>query len=176
MAIVAQQTFRLADRLLANPVPTAGRLIKAIGPEGARMLLHHQVSEQNRWYYQAWDTVQLLLAASLFFLLLFASTEGKVNLLLSLIALALVLAELLAVTPEIVAQGRLLDFLPQEIGSAERSKLLVLTSAYTGLELLKDTIALTLTGRLISRSGARSGYARKKVDVIDKANDGNIDR
>ena len=172
MAVLTAQNFRLVDRLLANPAPAAGRLIQSAGPEGARLLLCYQVSEANRWYTENWDTVQLCLAALLFFLLLFGSMEGKLNLLVALLLLLLVLGERLLVAPEIIAQGRLLDFLPPEIGAAERSRLWVLEGAATGLQLGKLGLGLLLAARLLGRSG----YAGKKVNVVDKADYGHIDR
>ena len=172
MAVMTAQNFRLVDRLLANPAPAAGRLIQSAGPEGARLLLRYQASEANRWYAENWDTVQLCMAALMFFLLLFGSMEGKLSLLLALLLLVLVLVQRLLLAPEIVAQGRLLDFLPPEIGAAERRRLWVLEGAATGLQLGKLILGLLLATRLFGRSG----YAGKKVNVVDKADYGHIDR
>ena len=63
---------------------------------------------------------------------------------MALLLLLLVLVERLLVAPEIVAQGRLLDFLPPEIGSAERSRLWVLEGASTGLQIGKLGLGLLL--------------------------------
>ncbi len=172
LAVLTAQSHRLVDRLLANPAPAAGRLIQSAGPEGARLLLRYQVSEANRWYTENWDTVQLCLAALLFFLLLFGSMEGKLNLLAALLLLLLVLVERLVLAPEIIGQGRLLDFLPPEIGAAERSRLLVLQGGATGIQLAKLALGLLLGARLLGRSG----YSGKKVNLVDKADYRHIDR
>jgi hypothetical protein len=151
MAAMTAQNFRLVDRLLANPAPAAARLIQSAGPEGARLLLRYQASEANRWYAGNWDTLQLGLAALLFFLLLFGSQEGKLNLLAAMFLLLLVLGERLLLAPEIIARSRLLDFLPPEIGAAERSRLWVLQSASTGVQMAKLAMGLLLAARLLGR-------------------------
>lgn len=172
MAVMAAQNFRLVDRLLANPAPVAGRLIQSGGAEGARLLLRYQVSELNRWSAENWGSVQLGLAALLFFLLLFGSLEGKLNLLLALLLLLVVLAERLLLTPEMVAQGRLLDFLPPEIGSTERSRLWLLEGASKGIQIGKLGVGLMLAVRLLGRSG----NAGKKVNLADEADHRHVDR
>jgi len=56
MDMVATQNFRSVDRLLATPSPQlAARIPSMGGHNAARMLLLHQVGEQNRWYFETSD-------------------------------------------------------------------------------------------------------------------------
>lgn len=112
MAWVATENFRSVDRLLAKPSPAALLSLKTLGPAGARMLLRYQASEQNRWLFEAWGTVQLIGGSGFFLFLLFGTREGKYPLILVLVMLAVVLLQLFLLTPAMISLGRLVDFLP----------------------------------------------------------------
>src|ERR1700730_11587521 len=64
MILVATQNFRSVDRLLADPRGAAGQIGK-LGRDEARALLRFQVSEQNRWYFESWEKIQLALGLTL---------------------------------------------------------------------------------------------------------------
>src|SRR5438132_8052076 len=112
MAWVATENFRSVDRLLAAPSPAAAIQIQALGREGARSLLRYQVSEQNRWYFEIWESSQLILGAGFFSFLLFGSSEGKFSLLLLLLMFLIVAIQRLFMTPELTSLGRSFDFIP----------------------------------------------------------------
>src|SRR5215468_12375776 len=63
MIMVATQNFRSVDRLLASPAGAAAQVEK-MGAAEARTFLRYQVSEQNRWYFETWEKVQLALGAA----------------------------------------------------------------------------------------------------------------
>src|SRR5947208_11673763 len=64
MILVATQNFRSVDRLLAAPGSAAAQIGK-IGRDEARTFLRFQVSEQNRWYFETWEKIQLALGLAL---------------------------------------------------------------------------------------------------------------
>ena len=64
MILVATQNFRSVDRLLAAPA-SARAPFEKMGHQEARTFLRYQVSEQNRWYFETWETVQLALGLAL---------------------------------------------------------------------------------------------------------------
>src|ERR1700704_4722035 len=64
MIMVATQNFRSVDRLLAAP-GGAGAQIEKMGRDEARAFLRFQVSEQNRWYFETWEKIQLALGVIL---------------------------------------------------------------------------------------------------------------
>ena len=111
MAWVATQNFRGVDRLLDEPNPTAQLEIKALddskefGPGAARMLLRYHASEQNRFYFESWELVQIVLGSLLFFFLLFATREDRFSLTGVLLLLIVVAVQRASLTPEIVTRG-----------------------------------------------------------------------
>src|SRR6266404_9892490 len=79
--MVATQNFRSVDRLLAAP-GSAAPMVEQMGHDAARMFLRYQVSEQNRWYFETWEKIQLALGA-----VLIAALLRQSKILLSLAAL-----------------------------------------------------------------------------------------
>jgi hypothetical protein len=165
MILVATQNFRSVDRLLAAPASAASQIEK-LGRDQARAFLRYQVSEQNRWYFQTWEKIQLALGIALL-----AATFRQSRILLGLAAaiFALLLAERFYLTPEIVRLGRLIDFAPQ---APERSAFWTFHGAYSSIELAKLALGFFLSGRLIF-GGNRIG---DKVDVVDEADHRHINR
>src|SRR5229473_8285647 len=64
MILVATQNFRSVELLLASPAGAAAQ-IDRMGHEEARAFLRYQVSEQNRWYFETWEKIQLALGLAL---------------------------------------------------------------------------------------------------------------
>src|SRR5437879_11211595 len=60
MIMVATQNFRSVDRLLAEP-GRAGAQVERMGHDDARTFLRYQVSEQNRFYFESWEKIQIAL-------------------------------------------------------------------------------------------------------------------
>jgi hypothetical protein len=175
MAYFATENFRGVDRLLAQPNSAAAVEFKTLGPGAARALLRYQVSEQNRRYFTTWEEAQLAVGLFFFFLALF-SKEGKFSLALALGMLLIVVLQRFLLTPQIVSLGREIDFIPPEVSSPTRSRFWVLHGAYSGVELLKWVLGLTLAARLCFKQSPRSGEARQEFDLIDKADHSHINR
>ena len=178
MAWVAWQNRAAVDRLLAQPHPAALLQFKGMGPVAARLLVAWQSEEQTRFYYESWETFQILLGAFLFLFLLFGSHEDKYSLLAALLLIAVTAAQRFWLTPQIVSLGRVSDFVPETVRSLERVKLHVLRTGYSVSEVAKGAIALGFTLRLVvgSRRSSSSQDVRQKLDLIDKANYRHIDR
>jgi hypothetical protein len=152
MDMVVTQNFRSVDRLLAKPAPAAAQLLGKLGPGAPRVLLRHQVSEQNRWYFETWGLIETGLGAALLLILLFGSTEKNFSLLLALLMLLIAIVQRFALTPWMVFLGRIIDWIPIDQPSAERSRFWMLHNAFVGLELLNWALGLLLTARLLFRS------------------------
>jgi hypothetical protein len=170
MAWVAAASFSSVDRLLDRPHAVATLQFKALGRADARLLLRYQVSEQNRRYFQTWETAQIVMGALFLFFVLFLTKEGKISLLLILSMLAVVVVQYLLLTPAMISLGRMIDFLPPNTPSRESSQFWVLHSFYWGVELVKWVLGLALAARLISHRSGRSGNARQEFNLVDKAN------
>ena len=150
MAWVAAESFSSVDRLLARPHPVATAQFKALGRADARLLLRYQVSEQNRWYFETWEAAQIVMGALFFFFVLFATRENKFALFLVLLMIAAVLVQRFLLTPGMISLGRMIDFVPPDAPSGERTQFWVLHSWYWGVELVKWVLGLALAARLIS--------------------------
>ena len=145
MIMVATQNFRSVDRLLAAPGSAAPR-IEQMGREEARTFLRYQVSEQNRWYFETWEKIQLGLGAVL---VLAAMSMRKSFRFVIALMLALLLIERLYLTPEIVRLGRLIDFVPQAASSPERDLFWRYHGAYSAVELIKLALSFFASYRVI---------------------------
>jgi hypothetical protein len=157
MDMVVTQNFLSVDRLLAKPAPPAAQQLDKLGPGDARVLLRHQVSEQNRWYFETWGMLEIPIGVVLLLILLFGSTEKNFSLLLALLMLLIAVVQRFALTPQMVILGRVIDWIPVDQPSSERSRFWMLHNAFVGLELLNWALGLFLTGKLLFRSRKRSG-------------------
>lgn len=161
MIMVAIQNFHSVDRLLADPRGAAEQIVR-MGRDEARTLLRFQVSEQNRWYFETWEKVQLALGLAL---LALTFRQGRLLFWLAAAMFALLMAERFYITPEIVRIGRLIDFAPQ---APERRTFWMFHGAYSAIELAKLALGFFLSGRLI--------FFSRKLDVVDESDHRHIDR
>ena len=171
MAYVATQNFRGVDRLLSRNDPAVTSHLKPLGGQ-ARMVLRYEASEMNRWLFGAWELTQLFCGTVFFVVSLFGSRENKLVLSGILLVLGLVLLQHLVITPELIALGRLIDFVPRDSPSPERQQFWVVHTAYSGIEVVKWLVALVLAGKMIFSWGEQTGrsrHTRRKLDGIDKA-------
>jgi hypothetical protein len=175
MTAVAIENFRLADHLMRSQAPPVAQPVKTMGAHAAHALLRYQAAEQNRWYFQRWEVVQLGVGLILLLVLVFGSSESAFTLLLALFLFILVAVQRFGLTPEITSLGRLLDTLPAA-PAAEQGRFWALHHFYTGVELVKWLVGLFLGVKLIIGSRRRSGRSRREIDLIDKADDRHIDR
>jgi hypothetical protein len=148
MIMVATQNFRSVDRLLAEP-RTGAPIVERMGRDQARTFLRYQVSEQNRWYFETWENIQLGLGAVLVAMAWTKLREPRIFAPLVTLMFGLLLAERFYITPEIVRLGRLIDFVPQAASSPERDTFWRFHGAYSAVELVKLAIGTFLSGRLM---------------------------
>jgi hypothetical protein len=73
-----------------------------------------------------------------------------------LLMLLIAILKRFALTPQIVFLGRIIDWVPIDQPSPERSRFWMLHNAFVGLELLTWVLGFTLTAKLLFRSRKRS--------------------
>jgi|SRR2546426_6292824 len=169
MDLVATQNFRSVDRLLSTPSAQASEHIRAMGGhDAARAFLRYQVSEQNRWYFENWERIQIGLGLLLLLVLLFGSVPDRFAVWLTVLMLAAVLAMHFFLTPEITRLGRSIDFTPQGTPSSERARFWNFHGAYSGAELVKLGLGVALAARLLRRK-KRLEIAGSDVDATYRA-------
>jgi hypothetical protein len=155
MDMVVTQNFRSVDRLLAKPAPSAAQQLEKLEPGDARMLLRHQVSEQNRWYFETWGKIEIALGLVVLLILLFGSTENTFSLMLALLMFLVAIVQRFALTPQMVLLGRAIDWIPIDQPSSERARFWMMHNAFVGLEIMNWALGFCLTAKLLFRSRRR---------------------
>jgi hypothetical protein len=145
MILVATQNFRSVERLLASPAGAAAQ-IDRMGRDETRTFLRYHVSEQNRWYFETWEKIQLALGLAL---LALTFRQDRTSVAVAAIMFTLLLAQRFWITPEIVRIGRLIDFAPQ---APERQTFWMFHNLYSGIELTKLALGFFLSARFVIRS------------------------
>ena len=172
MIMVATQNFRSVDRLLAAP-GRAGAQVETMGHDAARAFLRYQVSEQNRWYFETWEKIQLALGVAVLAALI---RQGRLT-----VGLAAVVAFLIGQLIDITVFHRI------RRATGERHIWLRATGSTAVSQLIDSFVVLYiafvigpqhwpmglfLAGRLIF-GRERIG---NQVDVVDEADHSHIDR
>jgi hypothetical protein len=165
MFLVATHNFQAVDHLLAAPATPATGMIQKLGAAPARMLLRYLSSELNRWYFPVWEWAQIVLLLGL---TAAAAQSGRAARLIPPLLLLLTLLERFAITPEVIRLGRMIDFVPPEASSLERSQFWKLHGAYSALEVVKLLLGIVLSVLLLRRS--------RQFHVVDEADYGHVDR
>ncbi|MDQ6678209.1 MAG: hypothetical protein M3Z09_13045 [Acidobacteriota bacterium] len=149
--LVAVHNFRAVERFMSDPGIRYAEQIHTAGRAETRSLLRHLAAEQNRFYFEQWEWVQLALGLSLLLLFVFGSRPPILSIVLCLAMLIIVLIDRFGLTPQITALGRSLDNLAETAQSGERKVFWVLHNAYSGLELVKLALGFGIAGRMIIR-------------------------
>jgi hypothetical protein len=167
MAWFGARSFQTVDRLMNQSNAGFAMQTKPLGPVGARAILRHEVTEQNRWLFQSWENMQIVIGAFLFCYLLFGTMEGKFTLLLALVMLILAGIQRIGMSPALGVIGGSLDYLPSETVATERAKFWMLHGAYIGVELAKLGIGIIVCTLVLTKSRAVDPLNR--LDMVDKA-------
>jgi hypothetical protein len=165
------------DRLLASGDPTATVRIKMLGPAETTVLLRYEAAELTRHEMGLWQGAQIGLGFFFLCFLLFGTGEGKFSLALSAAMILCVLVQRLFIWPEVVSIGRLTDFLPSGGSAGYHAKLLVMESAFFGVEIAKWVLLIVLAAILIGRGRGRGRSSRTwdKFNMVNKTNDRHVD-
>jgi hypothetical protein len=162
---------RGADRLLVRPGGAVSAQVRNLGYDQTRALLRAEASEQKRWEFETWETIQLVGGTLLFLYLLLGTTERKLGLGLVLAMVLTAAVQRFLITPELAAIENNLLLLSPEAEAARRDTFWMLHSGYYGLETLKLGLGLVLVGKYIA-SGRRSRLddSGDDLDLVDKPN------
>jgi hypothetical protein len=146
VAYIAVQNATTAERLLSAPPPEFAKMIRSLGPDRVTTILQYQGAEQNRYYLDSWERMQLFLGPLLVVLLVFATRVSRIAIALCGTMIVFTAFAHFVLTPEINYIGRSLDFAAGWSGAHKR--VWVLRATYTSLEALKLTLGCVLAGYL----------------------------
>jgi hypothetical protein len=167
------ESTQSVDLLMSNHSAASAPRFKIIGAAESRSLLRYAGEERNRRQLKHWEDIQLIYGAGFFLFLLFGTAEGRFPLGLALAMLCIVLLQHFVFTPELIALGRLADFLPD---AAEAHKRLgVVQNATLGVEIFKWVVGAVLAVALISNQPRRPRDPREQVSLINKPNYRHVD-
>jgi len=172
MDLIAVQNFRSVDRFLGDPGITTIQDVHTLGKAETRVLLRHLAGEQNRFYFEQWEWVELGLGLCLLLILVFGNKPPKVPILLCLAMLGIVLAQRVALTPQIGKLGRVLDFVATPPTNEQTKTFWMLHGIYSGVELLKIGVGIAIAGLLVfRRQPNRQMFAQEsELDKLPPAN------
>jgi hypothetical protein len=173
---VGRVSAHSAELSLSEQNPGVELRVKPLGVKEARLLLHHAAAEEFRSETELWETGQVVLGILFFLYLLFGTREGKLPLVLALMALALVAAQKFALTPNVLSLGRLTDFGTDAADAAYRIRLHVLTAAHAGFEFVKWGCEIAIGVLLIGHRRRQSGNSRQDFYTVDETDHGHIYR
>ncbi len=142
VSVVAAQDFYTIDRLLASQDnETFARMVEEIGPDDSRSLLRYLASELNRLFFQLWNLAQFGIGAAVLWLVLGIPQASRLK--WPLIGMLAVVAFLtIWVTPQIMAVGRGLDFVPRDPEPRNLATFGMLHATYASLEVLKFAVGV----------------------------------
>ena len=149
MWFLAGRSFRTAESVLSHSNPQVAEAARPLAPDRERELVRHVASEINRTIFTAYGWAQIALCALLVFLFVMQVPRDNINLGIAALMLVLALVLAIAITPQIVAIGRGMDFVPRTPPPPEFKRFWMLHGAFTGLDGLKLLAGLVLLGRLI---------------------------
>jgi hypothetical protein len=161
--LLATQNFRTVDRLLKSPPAEAAQAIQNLGQAQAGALLRHAASEQNRSSSEAWEEVQLIWGGVLLLVMLWGKHRDLRGLLPAVLMLATVAVMHWFLTPEIARLGRVVDFIPTDQPSPDRTRLWNFHVAYSTAEAVKLLLGAVQAGVLLLHRKSPSG--RRERDI-----------
>lgn len=151
MWFAAGRSFATVERVLLSQNPQYMRITKTLNPTDTRELLRNLASEINRTFFRVYGWAQVVLGIALIILLLRQTPRDTTALAITGSMLAIVLILTLVVTPQIIALGRSIDFVPRNPPPPEIGRFGILHGAYTGLDGLKLLAGLGLLVRWVVR-------------------------
>ena len=139
VSIVAMQNFYTIDRLLDRPSHAAfTAFVEDAGREDARNVLRYLSSELNRLFFQLWNVAQIGIGGAVLWSVWGLRSPNAARLRWTIVAMLVVVVILtVGITPQILAIGRSIDFVPRDPPPPAVATFGVLHAAYTLLELAK---------------------------------------
>ncbi|HTS66647.1 MAG TPA: hypothetical protein VMH28_31705 [Candidatus Acidoferrales bacterium] len=166
MSWFGARSFATVTDVMNQSNPGFALQTKPLGPAATRTVLRHEVAEMNRWLFQFWESLQLLIGVFFFCYLLFGTMEGKLTLFVALLMLVLAAIQRIAVSPALGGLGASLDYLPAASVAPERAKFWMLHSAYIGMELAKLGLGVIVCALVLRRP--RVVDPLNQLDLVDQ--------
>jgi hypothetical protein len=152
MWFAATGSFGAVRRVLEHPSPQLSDTAKSLTADQARLVMRHTASEINRTYFRGFGWAQVVFGVLLLVLLAGQSPRDPTALAVAAAMVLIVLPLTFYVTPEIIALGRQIDFVPRDPAPPEYARFRTLHAAFTILDGMKLLAGLGLLVRWIWKS------------------------
>jgi hypothetical protein len=163
VALSAPAAFQSVDFSLKSPPPSMLKAVKLLGEPAVHEILRFQVGEANRLMFETWGTVQLILSAAAFILLLFFSTVRRTTLGVSLIMLATAALMKFLLIPRIVETGRTLHTSAPGSAAKAAESFRALHVGFSAFESAVAVLGVLLLALLLrNRRGSRSSSRNRR--------------
>ena len=146
---VTSQSYKNIDRFFASLPPQVAKEVDDVGPEAMRQILRFHASEHNRHVKETWEMMQLGIVAALLATAVLTSHRSRVLVTCAGLMIMMVLTTYLYFTPVLNELSRSFDFLPLTAAVKEREEFSNYAVWYRVFEVLKTTLALVVTARLL---------------------------
>ncbi len=165
VSVVAMQDFYTVDRLLTTSSNEAFTgMVEDVGREDSRNFLRYLASELNRLFFRLWNLAQFGIGGTVLWLLWRVPQASRLRgLVIGMLAVVVFLT--VWVTPEIIAIGSSLDFVPRDPAPSALSRFGMLHATYTILELLKCAVGIA-AAVWVGRLGRVQPVASRKVTSV----------
>jgi hypothetical protein len=165
---LAANGFESAAAMLNAPPAQLTQTLQAIPPSSQRALLRYVAVEQNRLYFDVWESAQLVLGFALI-LVLFFGLESRLMSALTLGMMLVVSFQHLLISPELNWLGRSIEFIPWTVQSDPRDQFWRLHTLYIVLDVLQIALGGVVSILLITaQRRRRSRYQEDDDELIEK--------
>lgn len=135
VAFVTYTGGQTAEALLASPPAPFQKVIDTLGGvEEARPVVRYALAEFDRTIVPFWEYVEIGLGAALIIALIFGMARRWLPVLVATLMVAITIFIRIALTPELIYLGRILDFLPIYESLEQRTRQNALHTAHLGLQ------------------------------------------
>jgi hypothetical protein len=175
VAINAGISFDVAEIAAKTPPGELSRPLAMLTEFEARQFPRYIASEVNRAMFERFGLIELALVIAIA-LTLFLHGYSRAATILAGVLFIMVCASSFLLTPQMVAQGRVLDFRPAEMFQDERARFANLHRLYGAFTLLRIACGSGIAWIMLKRS--RSAYKRRspgEIYAVNHTDDGEID-
>jgi len=160
--------FVHAAAILNAAPPQLTQTLQAVPQSSQRALLRYFELEQNRAYFDFWESTELVIGF-LLILVLFFGLESRLMSALTLAMVLVVTFQHLLISPELNWLARGMEFVPWTAQSQPRDQFWRLHTMYMALEVLKIALGGVVSMLLITaQRRRRSRYQEDDDDLLEK--------
>ena len=176
IACVAALGFQVANNIAKTPPTEAGPALVVLGEPMVHQLFRYVAAEINRTLFEVSGLGELGILLALTSLLLLSNYNRRATILAGVLLLAAFASHFL-LTPQVVSQGRILDFRPAEMLMADRARFARLHMLFGVVTVFRLLGGVWLAGVLLYRGpNSRMRRRRGDVDGVDHPEDGHVNR